>query len=73
MHAGNVKRNLIIVILLNRSFFGIETGLPRTHEEHKSNAVKSIMASTPTEWNNIESENDSRFSELMHLPYNDYV
>jgi len=55
------------------NFSGVETGLPRTHEEHKSNAVKSIMASTPTEQNNIESENGSRFSELMYLPYYDCV
>jgi len=54
-------------------FSGVETGLPRTHKEHKSNAVKSIMASTPTEQSNIESENGSRFSELMYLPYYDCV
>ena len=55
------------------NFSGIDTGLPRTHEEHERNAAKTVMASSPSEWNNIESQYGSRFRELMYLPYYDCV
>ena len=51
----------------------IDTRLPRMHEQQKRNATKTVKASSSSEWNNIESQYGSRFSEIMHPPYYDCV
>ena len=42
-------------------------------EEHKQNALKTLEAQTPTEWNIVELNTGSRFTELMHLVYYDCI
>ena len=50
-------------------FAGSDTGCLRTHDDHKTNAIKTLKAVTQTERNLLESQCGSRFTELMHLPY----
>ena len=54
-------------------FSGVEVGFPRTHNEHKQNAVKTLEARTPSERNTLELNTGSRFTELMHLVYYDCI
>ena len=59
---------------LNRvDFSGVQLGPLREHTIHKHNAIEAVGAATPTQRNEIELRNGSRFTELMHLPYYDCV
>ena len=50
-------------------FSGVDVGSLRTHDQHKSAALRARSAVTPTERTETETETGSRFTELMHIPY----
>ena len=54
-------------------FSGVDVGSLRTHDQHKSAALRACSAVTPTERTETETETGSRFTELMHIPYYDCV
>ena len=54
-------------------FSRVQIGTLCEHINHKQNAVEAVGATTPTQQNEIELRNGSRFTELMHLPYYDCV
>lgn len=61
-------------LMLKRvDFSGVQIGTLREHVSHKQNAVEVVNATTPTQRNEIELRNGSRFTELMHLPYYDCI
>ena len=59
---------------LNRvDFAGVELGSLRKHDIHKKNARDTLDAVTKTQRSQLESDNGSRFTQLMHLPYYDCI
>ena len=54
-------------------FSGCNNGHLRTHQEHKTNALKTLEANTPTERSTLEINAGSRFTEFMHLQYFDCI
>ena len=54
-------------------FSGVDVGGLRTHDQHKSAALRARSAVTPAERTETETETGSRFTELMHIPYYDCV
>jgi len=54
-------------------FSGVDVGISRTHDQHKTDALLAQSAITPTERAEIQAKTGSRFTELMHLPYYDCV
>ena len=54
-------------------FSGSDVGSLRTHQEHKTNALKTLKANTPTERYTLEINTGSRFTEFMHLQYFDCI
>ena len=51
----------------------LNIGHLRTHQEHRSNALKTPEANTPTERSTLEINTGSHFTEFSHLQYFDYI
>ena len=55
------------------NFSGPDIGDLRTHQEHKTNALKTLTAKILTERSTLELSTGSHFTELMHLQYFDCI